>query len=63
MLASLPSQHGESDFSPQEKTLSESDSIHPALDAALVELSPRYLQWRDLWRKIAIDPDAYWEKA
>lgn len=33
------------------------------LDVALAELSPRYLQWRDLWRKIVVDPDAYWEKA
>lgn len=33
------------------------------LDAALAELSSRYLQWRDLWREIAIDPDAYREKA
>jgi predicted protein tyrosine phosphatase len=33
------------------------------LDGALAELSPRYLKWRDLWRQIVIDPDAYWEKA
>ena len=33
------------------------------LDAALIELSPRYASWRDLWRKISADPDAYWEQA
>lgn len=33
------------------------------LDAALAELSPRYLGWRDLWRKIAADPDAYRDQA
>lgn len=33
------------------------------LDAALIELSPRYVSWRDLWLKIAADPDAYWEQA
>ena len=33
------------------------------LDAALADLSPRYLQWRDLWREIAIDPDGHQEKA
>lgn len=33
------------------------------IDAALVDLSPRYARWRDLWRKIATDPDAYWDQA
>jgi predicted protein tyrosine phosphatase len=33
------------------------------LDAALAELSPRYVKWRDLWQRIVVDPDAYWEKA
>ena len=33
------------------------------LDAALIELSPRFANWRDLWLKIAADPDAYWEPA
>ncbi len=33
------------------------------LDATLAELSARYVSWRDLWRKIAADPEAYWEKA
>lgn len=33
------------------------------IDAALVELSPRYAQWRELWRNIAADPGAYWETA
>jgi predicted protein tyrosine phosphatase len=33
------------------------------INAALTELSPRYARWRELWRNIAADPDAYWEKA
>ena len=33
------------------------------INAALIELSPRYAKWRELWRNIAADPDAYWEKA
>jgi predicted protein tyrosine phosphatase len=33
------------------------------LDAALADLSPAYVKWRDLWRKIVLDPEAYWEKA
>ena len=33
------------------------------LDAALAEVSPRYVGWRDLWRQIAADPDAYWQQA
>lgn len=33
------------------------------LDAALAELSPRYVGWRDLWRQIAVDPDAYRQQA
>jgi predicted protein tyrosine phosphatase len=33
------------------------------INAALAELSPRYAQWRELWRNIAADPDAYWDKA
>lgn len=33
------------------------------INAALVELSPRYAKWRELWRNIAADPDAYWDKA
>jgi len=33
------------------------------LEAALAELSPRYVKWRELWRQITLDPDAYWEKA
>ena len=33
------------------------------LDAALADLSPRYVSWRDLWRRIVVDPDAYWEQA
>jgi predicted protein tyrosine phosphatase len=33
------------------------------VDATLAELSPRYVKWRDLWRQIVLDPDAYWEKA
>ena len=33
------------------------------LDATLADLSPRYVSWRDLWRKVAVDPEAYWEQA
>jgi predicted protein tyrosine phosphatase len=33
------------------------------INAALAELSPRYAQWRELWRNIAADPEAYWDKA
>jgi predicted protein tyrosine phosphatase len=33
------------------------------INASLVELSPLYAKWRELWRNIAADPDAYWEKA
>ena len=33
------------------------------INASLAELSPRYAKWRELWRNIAADPDAYWEKA
>ncbi|HTH98316.1 MAG TPA: hypothetical protein VL574_12935 [Stellaceae bacterium] len=32
------------------------------LDAALVELSPRYGRWKQLWLDIQADPDAYHEK-
>jgi predicted protein tyrosine phosphatase len=28
------------------------------INAALAELSPRYAQWRELWRNIAADPEA-----
>ena len=28
------------------------------LDAALAELSPRYVGWRDHWRRIVVDPEA-----
>jgi predicted protein tyrosine phosphatase len=33
------------------------------INAALTELSPRYARWRELWRNIAADPEAYWDKA
>jgi predicted protein tyrosine phosphatase len=33
------------------------------LEEALAELSPRFVQWRQLWRDISVNPDAYWEKA
>jgi hypothetical protein len=33
------------------------------INAALEELCPRFAKWRELWRNIAMDPDAYWEKA
>jgi predicted protein tyrosine phosphatase len=33
------------------------------LDAALAELSPRYVRWRNLWQQITADPDAYWQQA
>jgi predicted protein tyrosine phosphatase len=33
------------------------------INAALAELSPRYAKWRELWRNIATDPNACWEKA
>jgi predicted protein tyrosine phosphatase len=33
------------------------------INAALMELSPRYAKWRELWREIAMDPATYWEKA
>jgi predicted protein tyrosine phosphatase len=33
------------------------------INAALTELSPRYAKWRELWRNVAADPDAYWETA
>lgn len=33
------------------------------LDAALADLSPRYVSWRDLWRKVAVDLEAYWDQA
>ncbi len=33
------------------------------INAALAELYPRYAKWRELWRNIAADPDAYWDKA
>lgn len=33
------------------------------IDAALADLSPRYLKWRQLWRDIVAEPDLYWEKA
>ena len=33
------------------------------INAALAELSPRYAKWRELWRNIAADPDAYRDKA
>jgi hypothetical protein len=33
------------------------------INAALAELSPRYAQWRELWRNIVADPEAYWDKA
>jgi predicted protein tyrosine phosphatase len=33
------------------------------INTALVELCPRYAKWRELWRNIAADPDAYWDKA
>jgi predicted protein tyrosine phosphatase len=33
------------------------------INAALMELSPRYARWRELWRDIAIDPAKYWKKA
>jgi predicted protein tyrosine phosphatase len=33
------------------------------INAALGELCPRYAKWRELWRNIAENPDAYWEKA
>lgn len=32
------------------------------INAALTELSPRYAKWRELWRTIAAEPEAYWEK-
>jgi predicted protein tyrosine phosphatase len=32
------------------------------INAALAELSPRYAQWRELWRNIAADPESYWDK-
>jgi predicted protein tyrosine phosphatase len=34
-----------------------------SLDSALAEASTRYMQWRDLWRAVAADPDRYWEIA
>jgi predicted protein tyrosine phosphatase len=33
------------------------------INAALAELSLRYVKWRELWHNIAADPDAYWDKA
>jgi predicted protein tyrosine phosphatase len=33
------------------------------INMALAELCPRYAKWRELWRNIAADPDAYWDKA
>ena len=33
------------------------------INASLAELSPRYAKWRELWRNIAANRDAYWEKA
>jgi predicted protein tyrosine phosphatase len=33
------------------------------LEEALATLSPRFVQWRQLWRDISANPDAYWEKA
>ena len=33
------------------------------LEDALAAQSPRYVQWRQLWRDISANPDAYWEKA
>ena len=32
------------------------------VEAALAELNPCYRRWRELWRSIATDPDAYREK-
>jgi predicted protein tyrosine phosphatase len=32
------------------------------VNAALAELSPRYAKWRELWRTIAAEPEAYWEE-
>jgi predicted protein tyrosine phosphatase len=33
------------------------------IDAALAEASPAYVWWRGLWREIAADPEAHWERA
>jgi len=33
------------------------------LEAALVELSANYVRWREVWREIALDPDAAWLRA
>ena len=33
------------------------------INTALAELCPRYAKWRELWRNIAADPNAYWDKA
>jgi predicted protein tyrosine phosphatase len=32
------------------------------INASLADLCPRYAKWRELWRHIAADPDAYWDK-
>jgi hypothetical protein len=32
------------------------------LEDALAAQSPRYVQWRQLWQNIFVNPDAYWEK-
>ena len=32
------------------------------LDAALGEASARYRKWRDLWKQIAANPEAFWEQ-
>jgi hypothetical protein len=32
------------------------------LDAALGEASARYRKWRDLWKQIAANPDAFWDQ-
>lgn len=34
-----------------------------ALDAALATVSPRYVQWRDHWRRVAEDPERHWRSA